>query len=63
MRSVWWFRVDSYQDGMIMGKDTVRACQNCHGSGTVMVEVKPGKWQRQTCYACGGTGKIIMPNI
>lgn len=33
-------------------------CQNCQGNGTVLVEVKPGKWERQACAACGGTGKV-----
>jgi DnaJ-class molecular chaperone len=33
-------------------------CQNCHGNGTVTVEVKPGKWETQTCGACGGSGKV-----
>ena len=33
-------------------------CQNCHGNGTVQVEVKPGKWERQTCRACSGSGKV-----
>ncbi len=36
----------------------VVTCQNCHGNGTVQVEVRPGKWETQTCTACGGSGKI-----
>lgn len=36
----------------------VVVCQNCHGNGTVRKEVKPGKWEDQTCLACGGSGKI-----
>jgi len=36
----------------------VRICQNCHGNGTVSQEVKPGKWVKVTCLACGGTGKV-----
>lgn len=33
-------------------------CQNCQGNGTVQREVKPGKWETQTCYACGGSGLV-----
>lgn len=33
-------------------------CQHCHGNGTVEQEVKPGKWERKTCPACGGSGKV-----
>lgn len=36
----------------------VVACQNCHGNGTVLVEVRPGRWVQQTCFACGGSGKV-----
>jgi DnaJ-class molecular chaperone len=43
--------------------NNVRRCQNCQGNGTITVEVKPGKWEKQTCFACGGTGKIIISNI
>jgi DnaJ-class molecular chaperone len=46
-----------------MGKPNVRPCQNCHGQGTIQVETKPGKWERRTCGACGGSGKIIISNI
>ena len=48
-----------------MGKMTqpARPCQNCHGSGTVLQEIKPGVWRRVTCPACGGSGKVILPNI
>lgn len=45
-----------------MGQN-VRICQHCHGNGTVYVEVKPGRWEYQTCRACGGSGKIIISNI
>jgi DnaJ-class molecular chaperone len=41
----------------------VRACQHCHGRGKVTVEVKPGKWETQTCPACNGTGKVIISTI
>lgn len=41
----------------------VRTCQNCHGNGTVTVEVKPGKWETVTCPACGGSGKVVISTI
>jgi DnaJ-class molecular chaperone len=47
---------------VIKGPD-VRPCQHCHGQGQVYREVKPGKWEWQTCPACHGTGKVIMPNL
>jgi hypothetical protein len=31
-------------------------CQNCGGNGSLLVEVKPGKWERRTCSACEGAG-------
>jgi len=46
-----------------MAKQDVRLCQNCHGNGTVTKEVKPGKWETQTCPACGGSGKIVISTI
>ena len=46
-----------------MAKNDVRPCQHCHGNGTVRKEVKPGKWEDQTCPACGGTGKITVSTI
>lgn len=46
-----------------MAKQDVRECQNCHGNGTVQVEVKPGKWETRNCSACGGTGKIVISTI
>lgn len=33
-------------------------CQNCKGNGKIHKEVKPGKWEWQTCLACNGTGKV-----
>lgn len=41
----------------------VRPCQNCHGQGTITVEVKPGKWKTQTCPGCNGSGKITIQTI
>lgn len=38
-------------------------CQHCHGSGTIMREVKPGKWERVTCPACGGRGRHNIGTI
>jgi len=46
-----------------MAKNDVRPCQNCHGQGRIQVEVKPGKWETQTCRACGGSGKITISTI
>ncbi len=39
-----------------MGKTV--ACQNCHGNGTILKEVSPGKWEEKKCTACNGTGKV-----
>lgn len=36
----------------------VEACQNCHGQGTVLQEVKPGKWVRIKCPAGCRDGKV-----
>lgn len=36
----------------------VRRCQHCHGNGQIRREVKPGKWQTESCRACGGSGKV-----
>lgn len=33
-------------------------CQNCQGNGTILVEVRPGKWENRKCPACGGSGKV-----
>lgn len=33
-------------------------CLNCQGNGTIQKEVSPGKWETQTCRACGGSGKV-----
>lgn len=42
----------------------VRACQNCHGGGTVTVwDAKNKRYVTKTCPACSGSGKVIMPNI
>lgn len=47
-------------DGTEGGASTVgvKACQHCHGQGTVQQEIKPGVWRRVTCPACGGSGKV-----
>ena len=45
-----------------MGQN-VRRCMYCEGNGTILVEIQPGKWEKRTCGACGGTGKIIISNI
>lgn len=41
----------------------VVACQNCHGQGTELVEVKPGKWERRKCPAGCNNGKITIATI
>lgn len=46
-----------------MAGRNVRICQNCHGNGTLTVEVKPGKWQSKKCPACKGTGKVVISTI
>lgn len=40
-----------------------KKCKNCNGNGSVLVEVKPGKWERQTCSACGGVGQVDTGTI
>lgn len=46
-----------------MTKRDVRPCQNCHGTGQIIVETKPGKWEYRKCHACGGSGKIVISTI
>lgn len=41
----------------------VRACQNCHGKGTVTVEVTPGKFVTKKCPAGCKNGKAIISTI
>lgn len=41
----------------------IRRCKNCRGTGSVTVEIKPGKWVKKECIACDGTGKIVISTI
>lgn len=42
----------------------VRVCQNCHGNGTVTVwDDEKKTYVKQTCYACGGSGKVDTRTI
>jgi DnaJ-class molecular chaperone len=36
----------------------VEACQNCQGQGTILKEVKPGKWETVKCPAGCRNGKV-----
>lgn len=38
-------------------------CQTCHGQKTILVETKPGVWERRTCPACGGAGGVHTETI
>lgn len=49
-----------------MAKQNVRACQTCHGNGTVQVnEIQNGKsvWVTKKCPARCNNGKIIISTI